>query len=197
MNLPNKLTVSRLVLSVIVIIILIFPFDTVGIALPRIFINEMLVIDIKYFIAGGLFVIACITDFLDGYIARKYNMVTDLGKMLDAIADKVLVNAVLILLATSGFIHPIVPVIIITRDTIVNTIKMIAGNKGNVVAASVSGKIKTILMMCGISLTMFYNLPFELINIKVSDILLTVACIMSIISAIQYYSANKKYLIES
>ncbi len=197
MNLPNKITVSRLVLSVIIIIILIFPFDTVGITLPRLFINEMLVVDIKYFVAGVLFIIASLSDFLDGYIARKYNMVTDLGKMLDAIADKILVNAVLILLATSGFIHPIIPVVIVIRDTFVNTIKMIAGNKGNVVAASIAGKIKTILMMCGVALTLFYNLPFELINIKVSNILLTLACIMSIISGIQYYNSNKQYLKEN
>ncbi len=82
-------------------------------------------------------------------------MVTDLGKMLDAIADKILVNGVLILLATSGFIHPIIPVVIVLRDTIVDIIKMVAGSKGNVVGASVLGKIKTILMMCGITLTLF------------------------------------------
>lgn len=194
MNLPNKITISRLILSVIIIILLIFPFDTVGIMLPKLFINETLVVDIKYLIAGVLFIVASLTDFLDGYIARKYNMVTDFGKMLDAIADKVLVNAVLILLATSGFIHPIIPVVIITRDTIVNTIKMIAGNKGSVVSASITGKIKTIFMMCGVSLTLFYNLPFELINVKVSNILLTLACVLSIISGIQYFNANKKYL---
>ena len=197
MNLPNKITISRLVLSFILIVLLIFPFDTIGVTLPKLFINETLVVDIKYFIAGGLFIIASVSDFLDGYIARKYNMVTDLGKMLDAIADKILVNAVLILLATSGFIHPIIPVVIVSRDTIVDIIKMVAGSKGNVVGASILGKIKTILMMCGITLTLFYNLPFELINIKVSNILLTLACIMSVISAVQYYNLNKKYIKEN
>lgn len=197
MNLPNKITISRLVLSFILIVLLIFPFDAIGVTLPKLFINETLVVDIKYFIAGGLFIIASVSDFLDGYIARKYNMVTDLGKMLDAIADKILVNGVLILLATSGFIHPIIPVVIVSRDTIVDIIKMVAGSKGNVVGASILGKIKTILMMCGITLTLFYNLPFELINIKVSNILLTLACIMSVISAVQYYNLNKKYIKEN
>ena len=197
MNLPNKITISRLVLSFILIVLLIFPFDTICVTLPKLFINETLVVDIKYFIAGGLFIIASVSDFLDGYIARKYNMVTDLGKMLDAIADKILVNGVLILLATSGFIHPIIPVVIVSRDTIVDIIKMVAGSKGNVVGASVLGKIKTILMMCGITLTLFYNLPFELINIKASNILLTLACIMSVISAVQYYNLNKKYIKEN
>ena len=123
-------------------------------------------------------------------------MVTDLGKMLDAIADKVLVNSVLIILASSGFISPIIPVVIIVRDSIVNSIKMVAGSKGEVVAAIKSGKIKTACLMTGIVLTLFYNLPFELFNIRVSDALLIVACVLSIISAIQYYEMNKKYIFE-
>ena len=133
---------------------------------------------------------------MDGRLARKYNMVTDLGKMLDAIADKVLVNSVLIILASSGFISPIIPVVIIVRDSIVNSIKMVAGSKGEVVAAIKSGKIKTACLMTGIVLTLFYNLPFELFNIRVSDALLIVACVLSIISAIQYYEMNKKYIFE-
>ena len=116
--------------------------------------------------------------------------------MLDAIADKVLVNSVLIILASSGFISPIIPVVIIVRDSIVNSIKMVAGSKGNVVAAIYSGKIKTACLMVGIVLTLFYNLPFELFNIKVSDALLIIACVFSIISAVQYYKMNKKYISE-
>ena len=92
--------------------------------------------------------------------------------MLDAIADKVLVNCILVILAATGFIHPIIPVIIIFRDTVVDSIKMIAGNKGHVVAAIKCGKWKTACMMLGITLTLFYNLPFETWNIQVSDILL-------------------------
>lgn len=196
MNLPNKITISRIILSFVVIIILLFPFDAVGIEIPKLFIDETIVIDLKYIIAGILFIIASLTDFLDGRLARKYNMVTDFGKMLDAIADKVLVNSVLIILASSGFISPIIPVVIIVRDSIVNSIKMIAGSKGNVVAAIKSGKIKTACLMTGIVLTLFYNLPFELFNIKVADALLVIACIFSISSAIQYYSMNKKYIFE-
>ena len=197
MNKANKITMSRVIMSIIIIVLLLFPFDQMGIDFPTYLIGGKILIDLKYIIVGVLFIIASFTDFLDGYIARKYNMVTDLGKMLDAIADKILVNGVLILLATSGFIHPIIPVVIVSRDTIVDIIKMVAGSKGNVVGASVLGKIKTILMMCGITLTLFYNLPFELINIKVSNILLTLACIMSVISAVQYYNLNKKYIKEN
>lgn len=196
MNLPNKITVSRIILSILIIIILLFPFDASGIELPRLFIDESIVIDLKYIIAGILFIIASLTDFIDGKLARKNNMVTDLGKMLDAIADKILVNSVLIILASSGFISPIIPVVIIVRDSIVNSIKMVAGNKGQVVAAIKTGKIKTACLMIGIVLTLFYNLPFELLNIRVSDALLIIASVFAIISAIQYYEMNKKYIFD-
>ena len=196
MNLPNKLTMSRIILTFVIIFILLFPIDATGIELPKLFIDEAIVIDLRYIIAGILFIIASITDFLDGKIARKYNMVTDFGKMLDSIADKILVNSVLIILASSGFISPIIPVVIIVRDSIVNSIKMIAGNKGNVVAAIYSGKIKAACLMIGIVLTLFYNLPFEIWNIKVSDALLIIACVFAIISAVQYYNMNKKYIFE-
>ncbi len=196
MNLPNKLTMLRIALSILIIAILLIPFDAMGISLYKFYVNESIVVDIKYIISGILFIIASLTDFLDGYIARKYDMVTDFGKMIDAIADKVLVNSVLIILSASGFVHPIIPVIVILRDTVVNSIKMVAGNKGKVVAAIKSGKIKTACLMVGIVLTLFYNLPFELFNFKVSDFLLIIAAIMSIISGIQYYQLNKKYIFE-
>ncbi|MEG2322617.1 MAG: CDP-diacylglycerol--glycerol-3-phosphate 3-phosphatidyltransferase [Bacilli bacterium] len=196
MNLPNKLTMARIILTIFIVAILIFPFDAIGIPSMKLFINEVIVVDIKYFIAGILFIIASFTDFLDGYIARKYNLITDLGKMLDAIADKFLVNSVLIILAAQGLIHPIIPVIVITRDTIVNAIKMIVGSKKEVVAAIKSGKFKTAFLMIGITLTLFNNLPFELINIKVSDVLLIIATTLSIFSGIQYYQMNKKIILE-
>ena len=109
MNLPNKITMSRIILSIIIIIIMLFPFEAAGFDIPKLFVNETLVIESKYLIVGVLFVIASLTDFVDGHIARKYNLVTDFGKMIDAIADKVLVNTVLIILAASGFISPIIP----------------------------------------------------------------------------------------
>lgn len=197
MNLPNKITMSRIVLSLIIIILLLFPFDATGVSLPKIFVNESIVIDIKYIVAGVLFIVASLTDFVDGHIARKYNMVTDFGKMLDAIADKVLVNAILIILASTGFISAIIPVIIVVRDIVVDTIKMVAGNKGRVVAAIYTGKIKTACMMVGITLTLFYNLPFELWNIRVSDALLIIAAVLSVVSAIQYFDMNKDLIIDN
>lgn len=197
MNLPNKITMSRIFLSLIIILLLLFPFDAMGFSLPKLFINETIVVDIKYLIAGVLFIIASLTDFVDGHLARKYNQVTDFGKMIDAIADKILVNGVLIILSATGFVSPIIPVIIVLRDSAVNSIKMIAGNKGKVVAAIKMGKLKTASLMVGITLTLFYNLPFELWNIKVSDVLLIVAAILSLISGVQYYSMNKDLLFKN
>lgn len=194
MNTPNKITLTRIVLSLFIILLLLFPFDAAGITIPQLFINESIVVDIRYFIAGVIFVIASLTDFVDGHLARKYNQVTDFGKMIDAIADKVLVDSILIILASTGFISAVIPVIIVVRDIAVDSIKMVAGSKGNVVAAIKSGKYKTACLMIGITLTLFYNLPFELLNLRVSDAFLVVACVLAIISGIQYYNMNKKYI---
>lgn len=196
MNLPNKITIARIALTGIIIGILLFPFDAVGLSFPRLFINESIVVNVKYLVVGVLFIIASLTDFIDGRIARKRNLVTDLGKMLDAIADKILVDSILIILSSSGFISPVISVIIIVRDIVVNAVKMAAGNAGKVVAASWTGKVKTTFQMMGITLTLFYNLPFELINIRISDIMLIISCVLAIVSAIQYISANKKYISE-
>ena len=194
MNLPNKLTISRVVMAVLIIIILLggdYTVSLFGFEIPKLFVNEEIVVDLKYIIAGFLFILASLTDFLDGYIARKYNLVTDFGKLVDAIADKILVNSVLIILAAQGFIHPIIPVVVIIRDSVVNSIKMLAASKGKVVAAIKSGKIKTACLMVGIVLTLFYNLPFELWNISVGSVLLFIATILSIVSGVQYFTLNK------
>ena len=194
MNLPNKLTLARVVMAVLIIIILLggdYTVSLFGFEIPKLFVNETIVVDLKYIIAGILFIIASLTYFLDGYIARKYNLVTDFGKLVDAIADKILVNSVLIILAAQGFIHPIIPVVVIIRDSVVNSIKMLAASKGKVVAAIKSGKIKTACLMVGIVLTLFYNLPFELWNISVAKVLLFIATILSVISGVQYFTINK------
>lgn len=193
MNVPNKLTITRLLISLLIVILLLFPFDRLNISFYSFFVGNVL-INLKYVIAGVLFIIASLTDFLDGYIARKYGLITNTGKMLDAIADKVLVNSVLIVLASQGFINALIPVVIVLRDIIVNAIKMEAASKGKVVAAIKSGKVKTASLMIGITLIFFNNLPFELINLRVADFLLYFATVMSIISMIEYYNMNKSLI---
>ena len=193
MNLPTKLTVSRIIATFIVIIILIFPFYSIGFQWPQFKVGTI-IISLQYIVAGIIFVLASITDFVDGYLARKNNQVTDLGKMLDAIADKILVNSVLIILAYKGMLPIIVPVVTVLRDTFVDAIKMQAASKGKVDAAIKSGKLKTATLMIGTTLAFFYNLPFELIPINVSDFLLLIATVLSVVSGIQYYLLNKELL---
>lgn len=194
MNLPNKLSISRLIIAFLMAIVLLFPFHLLNFEIPRIIVNDILVIDLRYIIGGVLFIIGSITDLLDGRIARKHNLVTDFGKFIDAIADKVLVNTALIILAAQGFISISIPVIIIARDTIVDSIRMIAASKGTVIAAGKTGKIKTVFLMISISLTFFYNLPFELWNINISNVLLIIAVVLSVYSGIEYYYLNKDKL---
>lgn len=194
MNLANKITMSRIVLSIVIMIVLLFPFEGLGLELPSYTVNGNIYVELKYIVAGVLFIIASLTDFFDGKVARKYNMVTDFGKMVDAISDKMLTNSLLVILASSGMISPVIAVIFIVRDIAVDTIKMIVGNKGKAVAAIGTAKLKTATLMFGLTLTLFYNLPFELINIRVSDVLLIISAILSIVSAFQYFVMAKPYI---
>lgn len=197
MNLPNRITMSRIILSIIVLIILIMPFNKIGFDLPDIVVTATLRINVKYIICGILFAIASITDLLDGYVARRYNLVTDFGKVMDAIADKLLVNGVLIILSTQGFINVIIPTIIVCRDIIVDSIKMVAGKKNGAVAASRTGKFKTVFMMTGLTLMLFYNLPFEIWGIRIADALIMIATVLSIVSGIEYYIKNKEIIMQN
>ncbi len=190
MNLANKITITRIFLTVILIVILLFPFYMVNISFPKVLIGTIIV-DVKYFIAAGIFAIASLTDALDGYIARSRNMVSDFGKLTDAIADKMLVNSTLIILASQGLVAPVIAVIIVFRDAVVDTIKMLAASKGKVVAAIKMGKVKTTFLMLGIILTLCHNLPFELYNLDIANFLLVLATVFSVISGIQYYLINK------
>lgn len=194
MNLPNKITVTRIILSIILLVFLMIPWDQLGVSFPIFTVAGKIVVEIKYIIAGIVFMIASFTDFLDGNIARKRNLVTDFGKVMDAIADKLLVNGLLIILAYEGFISVAIPVIIITRDTFVDSIKMASGNKGKVVAASIAGKAKTVCMMIGLTLLLFYNLPFEIFGFRLDLILIYLATVLSVLSGCQYYY-NAKDLI--
>lgn len=196
MNLANKITMSRVIMSVVIMILLLFPFEIVGIDMPTYLFNGNIQIELKYIIAGVIFIVASLTDFFDGYVARKYNMVTDFGKMVDAISDKLLTNTVLIILACDGMVSPIIAVVIIARDIVVDSIKMIIGNKGHAVAAIKVAKYKTASLMFGLALTLFYNIPFELIDFRVSEFLLALAAVLSVVSGVKYYMMASVYLTE-
>ena len=186
MNLPNRITVARIILTIFIIFFCLFPFYALNINLPILNVRGI-IIEFKYIIAGILFIIASISDFIDGKIARGRGMVTDTGKILDTIADKALVNSVLVIFASNGFISPIIAVIYIFRDEVVNSLRMHALRKGIVVPAGMMRKIKTFCMMSGLSLMFFYNIPFEFLNIHLDKFLIYLATILSVVSGFEYY----------
>lgn len=190
-NLATWFTILRLIILPFLIFVLVSNTFRVDVHIGNQFIN------IKYFIGGILFILGSLTDFIDGYIARKYNQVTDLGKFLDPIADKLLVNSTVIILISQGILSPLVGIIFIGRDTIVDVIRMIASSKGHVVAASKYGKLKTIFQMVGITAVLFFNLPFEIYSVPVSGILIYIALFFSVFSGFDYYYLNKEYIFES
>ena len=193
-NVPTKLTFLRIVLALVIIFLLLFPFELVGITFSGPFLFENILIDFKYVLAGVIFLLASLTDYFDGMLARKNNQVTDFGKFSDAIADKVLVNSVLIIFACQGYIPAFIPVLIIMRDTIVDAIRMNVATKGTVQAAKLSGKLKTATLMIGITLIFFFNLPFELWGLEVANGFLYFGTIMSLVSLYEYYTLNKNSL---
>ena len=198
-NLPNRITIARIIMSLIIIIILCFPYHRVNVIVPKVNLFDLGVeIDFRYIICGILFVVASLTDFLDGYIARKYGLVSNTGKMLDAIADKLLVDTVLIILAYERSISVAVPVIIVMRDIVVNAIKMQAASNGKVVAAIKSGKLKTASQMVGIVLVFYGNLPFALFlkGARVGEYLIYFSTLMALVSMYQYWSLNKHLISE-
>ena len=134
MNLPNKITTFRMGCVLVIAFLLLFPWANMGINVPVLF-NE---VDLIYLITFVLFLVASFSDFLDGHIARKYNMVTNYGKFMDPIADKLLVNSLFIILMVSGpFRIPAwITVIMIARDLIVDAIRLLAAEQNKVLAAS-------------------------------------------------------------
>ena len=129
-----------------------------------------------------LFAIASFTDYLDGHIARKHNLITSFGKFIDPIADKLLVNTMFILFAVDGVVPAVFVLIMIWRDMIVDGLRMNASAKGKVVAAGMMGKAKTVLQMFAIIFLLLNNLPFAFVSLPVADILFYAAVAVSVAS---------------
>lgn len=201
MNLPNKITLFRMVMVLVIVALLLFPYQALAIAVPTIFADVNLI----YFIAMILFVIASASDFLDGYLARKYNLVTNFGKFMDPIADKLLVNGLLIILmvpsvtasyAQNQMVMPTLAVfLMIGRDLIVDALRLLAIEQKRVLAANKWGKLKTVLQMIAIPAVLLNNWPFSLfLNFNVALILVYLAAAVSLISGIIYVVQNRDVL---
>ncbi len=184
MNLANKVTISRIVLVAVFIIVL-----AMG----------MRIANVEYgkYIAALIFIIAACTDGIDGYIARKRKQVTTLGKFLDPLADKLLVTAALIWLVEKGDILSWVAIIIIGREFIVTGLRLIAAGEGVVIAASVWGKLKTIVQIVAIVALLVHNLePFRQFfeYTRLHTITMTLAVIITIYSGFDYVYRNRKVI---
>lgn len=206
MNLPTKLTVSRIVI-VVVMLLGLFTCDILYMA--GILVMPMIgPINLAYFISFFLFVIASLTDMLDGKIARKYNLVTDMGKFLDPVADKLLVNLTLIYLAlphfgtNNAFIPLSCVIIMIGRDLIIDAFRLVASTKGSVVAANIFGKLKTVFQMVAIPMVLLNSWPFAYFDadwnncLRICNIAIYIATAMSLISLIIYLKQNWHILLE-
>lgn len=198
MNLPNKITVARMLLIPIMIIV------------PYLGLNNILFgsVTIGSFITLIIFLIASFTDFLDGYLARKNNLVTTFGKFLDPIADKLLVLSALIMLVEQGIIPGWIPIIIAAREFIVSGIRMLAAGDGKVIAASWYGKVKTVSQMIAISLAFLSTNTFMqftsvemsagalILNILMS-LAMIVAVLTTILSGVDYFMKSKDIVLKS
>lgn len=196
MNLPNKLTVTRVLLVPLLILIYMFPYESVGISIPVYHVLNTNVSLVNIIILL-IFLVASITDYFDGKIARKEKLITTFGKFADPIADKLLINTIFLLLASNQTINIIIPIIMISRDTIVDAIKMSAASKQVVVAASKLGKLKTVSQMIAVGFLLVNNFPFSFIGIDVANILAWIATVISVISGIDYFIKNREMLTET
>lgn len=176
MNLPNKLTVMRMILIPFFVFFMLAPyFEGYG-----------------NYIAVAIFIIASLTDMLDGKIARKYNLVTDFGKFMDPLADKLLVCSALICLIQLGQLPAWMVIIIVSREFIISGFRLVAAEQGIVIAASYWGKFKTTFQMIAVVLMI---LNFEALS-AVTLICTWAALILTIISLVDYIAKNHKVLTE-
>lgn len=191
LNLPNKLTVIRMVMVPVVVACYLCIPDTWRVLIPQ---SGLCARDI---IVMVLFALASITDFLDGQIARKYGLITSFGKFLDPIADKMLVNTVLILLVYSHQASVVAVLIMIARDLVVDGLRLSAASKGKVVSAGFPGKLKTVLQMIAIILLLLRNWPFLYLHLPMASLMLWAAALVSVYSGWIYFVKLKKYVMES
>ncbi|WP_163971286.1 CDP-diacylglycerol--glycerol-3-phosphate 3-phosphatidyltransferase [Oceanobacillus halotolerans] len=185
MNIPNKITLSRIFLIPIFIVLLSVPFDW-----GEWNIGDETTMPVAHFAAAILFIIASTTDWIDGYYARKYNLVTNLGKFLDPLADKLLVSAALILLVEIGLSPAWVVIVIISREFAVTGLRLVAAGEGVVLAASSLGKLKTVTQIVAIAALLLYNFPFAYIGIPFATIMLYIALFFTIWSGYDYFVKN-------
>lgn len=184
MNLPNKITVSRIILIPLFLIVMLAPFNWGDIYLLGVY------LPVTHLVGALIFIIASTTDWIDGYYARKLNLVTNTGKFLDPLADKLLVSAALIVLVELKYAASWIVIVIISREFAVTGLRLLLAGEGEVVAANMLGKIKTWAQIIAISALLLHNVFFEMISFPFADIALWVALIFTIWSGWDYFVKN-------
>lgn len=191
MNIPNRITLSRIFLIPLFMIFLLVDFGF----------NELDIlhvnIPLEHVIAAIIFIVAAATDWLDGYYARRYQLVTNLGKFLDPLADKLLITAAFISLVELAMFPAWMAIVIISREFAVTGIRLIAAVDGDVIAASPLGKLKTVFQIIAISAIMLHNFPFAALSFPFAEITAWLATILTIVSGIDYFIKNTHVLLKS
>lgn len=191
MNIANKLTVSRMIMIPVFLIFLLVPMNLGEIGLGN------ASIPVSQLIAGLIFIIASCTDWLDGYYARKLHLVTNFGKFLDPLADKLLVMSAFVSFVGMGRMASWMVIIILAREFAVTGLRLVAAGEGEVIAASKVAKWKTLFQMLAIIFYLFNNVPFGIGGFPLDLILLWIAVIMTIISGGDYFYKNRDILLKS
>lgn len=189
MNLPNKLTVIRAILIVPFVLLLLGGYHE-WVWFTAIFGGIMEYVD---YIALAIFILASLTDFVDGFIARKYNLVTNFGKFMDPLADKLLVCSALICLVEMGRIPAWIVIVIIAREFIISGFRLIASDNGVVIAANYWGKFKTVFQMIMVCLMIGNIEKLQLIT----DIVMWISLALTVISLIDYIWKNRAVMAET
>lgn len=154
-------------------------------------------IPVHHFIAAIIFIIAAATDWLDGYYARKYNLVTNMGKFLDPLADKLLITAAFISLVGLDMFPAWAAVVILSREFAVTGLRLVASGEGEVIAASVWGKWKTVSQIVAAAAILLHNIVFEMVSLPFDTFMIYVAVILTIFSGVDYFIKNKHVLNKS
>ena len=207
MNLPTKITVTRII-AIVVMIITLFVLSVIP-GWQTIEIGNT-GINLVFLIIFVFFVLASFTDYLDGHLARKNNQVTDLGKFLDPVADKLLINSLVIFLIAPSIFAPYIPgelhqvgfsvwcaIILVARDIVVDALRFIAASKGKVISANIFGKLKTVLEMVAIGVVLLNGFPFRYFDaswpagLHIADFLVYLCTLASLLSGIIYVIQNR------
>jgi CDP-diacylglycerol--glycerol-3-phosphate 3-phosphatidyltransferase len=191
-NLPNKITISRIILIPIFVVMMLVRIEEwgnitiLGATMP-----------VTHLIGALIFIIAATTDWIDGYYARKLNLVTNMGKFLDPLADKLLVSAALIVLVELQMAPSWIVIIIVSREFAVTGLRLVLAGEGEVVAANMLGKIKTWTQIIAISALLLHNIFFEMFSFPFDELALWVALFFTVWSGLDYFVKNKEPFLKS